>query len=157
MAGVRQHKGISMKALRLILALSMSIGVGSCCPCPNTSVASICPQGNSTIQGKVTDCTGASVYGALLEIAGPSLGCLKKTTTDQHGYYSLRSLPPGKYYQLLVTAEGYTKVRHLSIVCRPFTTINIDFMLQDTVITSSETPMIDYSDAGGRTIVEVNE
>lgn len=57
-----------------------------------------------SLRGTVTDPSGASVPGALVELRGP--GRQQRNTTNRDGLYSFPSLAPGKY-QLQVTAKGF--------------------------------------------------
>ncbi|HET7442032.1 MAG TPA: carboxypeptidase-like regulatory domain-containing protein, partial [Terriglobales bacterium] len=52
-------------------------------------------QTTASIQGTVTDSTGAAVVGAKVTVSG--VGIERTTQTDATGSYSVPALPPGKY------------------------------------------------------------
>ncbi len=62
------------------------------------------PSGPS-LKGAVTDPSGASVPGAIVQLRGP--GGEKRNTTDAQGLYSFTGLNAGKY-QIRVIAKGFT-------------------------------------------------
>jgi hypothetical protein len=51
----------------------------------------------STVTGRVTDPTGASIPAAALTAANEETGLHRTATSDQEGGYSLPFLPPGRY------------------------------------------------------------
>ncbi|HET9791958.1 MAG TPA: carboxypeptidase-like regulatory domain-containing protein, partial [Candidatus Angelobacter sp.] len=53
-------------------------------------------QTTASIQGTVTDSSGAVVAGAKVTINGP-LGIVRETRTNSEGYYEVPALPPGVY------------------------------------------------------------
>lgn len=62
-----------------------------------------------TIQGTVTDPTGAVVPNVMVTITQPSTGAKKVVETTGTGYYSAGSLAPGQY-QVHVAATGFSTV-----------------------------------------------
>ncbi len=59
----------------------------------------------SSLRGSVTDPSGASVPGALVQLRGP--GGERRATTDESGRYSLTGLQPGDY-RVRFIAKGFT-------------------------------------------------
>src|SRR4051812_27696834 len=74
-----------------------------------TSVFSASAQqigGAGTIQGTVTDTTGAVVAGAKIELHNPITGFARTAETDTAGNFTLQNLPPNGYH-LTVTQSGF--------------------------------------------------
>jgi hypothetical protein len=88
-----------------------------------------------SIQGTVTDSTGALVPKANVVIVGTDTGSSRALTTDSAGFYSIGPLIPGNY-TVTVTATGFQKLV-VSTVVRTGTATNGNFKL--TVGQSSET------------------
>lgn len=63
-----------------------------------------------SIQGTITDSSGAVVAGATLTIVDPDTGLNKTVKTDSAGFYSVGPLNPGNY-TVSVTAEGLIACR----------------------------------------------
>src|SRR5882757_8381604 len=66
--------------------------------------------GSSSIQGTVTDASGAVVPGAEVFLTNTSTGVVLKANTDGSGSYSFPSTPPG-VYSLQVTKEGFASYK----------------------------------------------
>lgn len=62
-----------------------------------------------SIQGTITDQTGAVVPGANVTITGIDTGSVKVLTTDTAGFYSLGPLNPGRY-NVTITMNGFQKL-----------------------------------------------
>ena len=62
-----------------------------------------------SIQGTITDPSGAVVPGANVTITGTDTGSVKVLTTDSAGFYSLGPLNPGKY-NVTITLAGFKKL-----------------------------------------------
>ncbi len=52
---------------------------------------------NSTIEGTVTDVTGAVIAGAMVRASGTTLATERTATTDAAGFYRIPALPAGRY------------------------------------------------------------
>jgi hypothetical protein len=68
-----------------------------------------------SIQGTITDGTGAVVSGATVTVAGSDTGSTKTLTTDGAGYYSLGPLNPGQY-AITVSASGFQKLTVKTVI-----------------------------------------
>ncbi len=88
-----------------------------------------------SIQGTITDSTGAVVPGASVVILGTDTGSSKTLTTDNSGYYSVGPLNPGQY-TVTVTRPGFQTLS-VKTVIRTGTATPGSFKL--TVGSSSET------------------
>jgi hypothetical protein len=88
-----------------------------------------------SIQGTITDASGAVVPGASVTVTGTDTGSVKVLTTDPAGFYSIGPLIPGPYV-VNVTAPGFQKLTVTTVV-RTGTVTSGNFRLP--VGTSSET------------------
>ena len=88
-----------------------------------------------SIQGTITDPSGAVVPGATVAIKGTDTGSLKTVTTDSSGYYSDGPLNPGSY-TVTVTRSGFQTLS-VTTVIRTGTATPGSFKL--TLGSSSET------------------
>src|SRR5215207_2379294 len=61
----------------------------------------------STIEGTVTDPTGAVIAGATVKASGTTLAVERSVTTDPEGFYRLAALPAGTY-TLTVSQTGFS-------------------------------------------------
>ncbi|MEO6801830.1 MAG: carboxypeptidase regulatory-like domain-containing protein, partial [Granulicella sp.] len=68
-----------------------------------------------SIQGTITDGTGAVVPGASVTVAGSDTGSTKTLTTDNAGFYSLGPLNPGQY-SVTVSATGFQKLEVKTVI-----------------------------------------
>src|ERR1700692_126642 len=66
--------------------------------------------GSSSIQGTVSDASGAVVPGAEVVLTNTSTGLVLKANTDGSGSYSFPSAPPG-VYSLQVSKEGFASYK----------------------------------------------
>jgi len=72
-------------------------------------------QNGGSIQGTITDPTGAIVSGATIVISDPATGYTHTLTSDKSGYYSLGPLTPGDY-MITVTAPSFEKLAVKTVV-----------------------------------------
>src|SRR5688572_7104769 len=69
---------------------------------------------SGTIQGTVTDETGAVVPGATVEARNVDTNFTRTFTTDSDGRFVLLTLPPGRYV-VTVTKAGFAKLNQENI------------------------------------------
>ncbi len=81
-----------------------------------------------SIQGTITDSSGAVVAGATLTIVDPDTGSNKAVKTDSAGFYSVGPLNPGNY-TVNVTAEGFNRLSTKTVI-RTGTATSGSFRLQ---------------------------
>lgn len=93
-------------------------------------------QSTGTIQGTVTDVTGAAVPNAPVTVHNEKTGEERATTTDSSGIYSVPGLPPGTY-RVAVTSPGMAPTSATGVTVAVSSTVRQDFALK--VATSSET------------------
>jgi hypothetical protein len=80
-----------------------------------------------SIQGTITDPSGAIIPSASVTITGTDTGFVKTLTTDSAGYYSLGPLIPGNY-SVTVVATGFERMV-IKTVVRTGTATNGNFKL----------------------------
>ena len=68
-----------------------------------------------SIQGTVSDPSGAAIPGATVVIANPDTGYTHTLTTDSAGFYSLGPLIPGSY-TINVSAPNFEHLRSLTVI-----------------------------------------
>jgi hypothetical protein len=68
-----------------------------------------------SIQGTITDTTGAIVPGAAVSILAADTGATKKVTTDASGFYSVGPLNPGNY-TVTVSLQGFRTLAVKTVV-----------------------------------------
>src|ERR1041384_377128 len=62
-----------------------------------------------SIEGSVTDSTGAAVPGIAERVTSPNLISAQTATTDEGGRYKILNLPPGKYAVTVEAEKGFAK------------------------------------------------
>jgi hypothetical protein len=90
-----------------ILALATLILGSVTLPNPAAFGQNVSVNGGS-IQGTISDPSGASISNATVVIASKETGFSRTLTTDAAGYYSVGPLNPGQY-QVTITAPGFQK------------------------------------------------
>ncbi len=117
-----------------ILALATLILGSAALPTPAAFAQAVSVNGGS-IQGTITDNSGAVVPGASVTVTGSDTGSKASVTTDSKGYWSLGPFNPGNY-QVSVTAPGFQKTE-VKTVIRTGTATSGSFKL--TVGSSAQT------------------
>ena len=62
-----------------------------------------------SIEGTVTDQTGAAVPGIAVRVTSPNLISAQTATTDDSGRYRISNLPPGRYAVVIEAEKGFGK------------------------------------------------
>jgi hypothetical protein len=108
----------------------------------------------STIEGTVTDATGAVVAGAEVKVTSATLAADRTTTTNAEGFYRVTALPAGNY-TLAIAAKGFA-ARTLALELTLNRVATIDIALQVEGIEAAvevTSPVIDITtSATGATI-----
>ena len=81
-------------------------------------------QFNSSLEGSVTDSSGATVPGAEVKLQRVETGVEQKNTTNGEGYYTFSSLPAGQY-TVTVTAPGFQTAVREHVMLRPSSVQNV--------------------------------
>ncbi|HKD17095.1 MAG TPA: carboxypeptidase regulatory-like domain-containing protein, partial [Thermoanaerobaculia bacterium] len=102
-------------------------------------------QTTGTIEGQVTDQSGAALPGVTVELAGAKLQGAKSTVTSADGRYRFLSLVPGDY-TVTATLAGFGKVqKKATVTLDAIATANMSMALSTTaeVTVTGEAPLID--------------
>src|SRR5258706_10244667 len=84
---------------------------------------------NGSIQGTVTDPSGATVGGASVTGRNLDTGLTQRTTTTNAGIYSLPNLPPGRY-SVTVEAPNLKKYSREGVTVATGSTVSLDIPMQ---------------------------
>ena len=98
----------------------------------------------STIEGKVTDATGAALPGAEVNVSGATLAAERSATTDATGFYRLTALPAGNY-TLTIAATGFARrTAALELTLNRVVTLDVTLQVEgvETVVEVS-VPLVD--------------
>jgi hypothetical protein len=82
----------------------------------------------ATVQGVVTDSSGASVPGAKITVRNVNTGVLSNAETNTEGFYSIPFLVPGSY-EVAATAAGFSPQTQTSLRLDVNMTARVDFKL----------------------------
>jgi hypothetical protein len=113
-----------------------------------TAAAASAQTVSGTIDGHVTDPSGASVPNAKIAVKGAETGMTRTTNSNAEGYYQLTFLPVGEY-SLSVEAAGFGTTRQVVTVSLN-QTYKVDFALKPASLSTEvtvtvEAPIIDTS------------
>ncbi len=93
----------------------------------------------ASLQGVVTDPSGAVVPGALVQLRGP--GTEQRATTDVSGHYNFAALRPGKYV-VRVIAKGFSVAQMQDVDLSSPQTLNFQLTI------ATETQIVNVEDEG---------
>jgi outer membrane receptor protein involved in Fe transport len=101
----------------------------------------------ATIEGVVTDQTGAVVVNAKVSARSTATGLVREITTDESGVYRLPLLPPGNY-ELTITAPNFAEKKLSNIQLTVGQKLNLDVSLaasgaSETVNITAEAPVVE--------------
>jgi hypothetical protein len=107
--------------------------------------------GNGSIEGVVTDPTGATVPGATVEATQITTGVKSVRQTTGVGYYVIASMPPGEY-SLKITASGFETLlqQHVIVDALGTTAVNVTMRVgaaSEQVTVSDTPPALNTADA----------
>lgn len=107
--------------------------------------------GSGSIQGTVSDPTGAAVPGARVTATNTATNNVTRQQTGSSGFYSLAALTPGTY-TVDVTAPGFSHLSQQQVVVDALSVATINLTLTvgaaaDVVTVTDEPPQLDTSDA----------
>src|ERR1039457_5579608 len=94
--------------------------------------------GTGTIQGTVTDPSGAVVGGAAVTASNLGTGIKTERQTTDAGFFVLSLLPPGEY-TVTVTSAGFQSLTRIRVIVDALATVGLDFKLQIGAATQSVT------------------
>jgi hypothetical protein len=103
---------------------------------------------SGTIQGTVTDATGAAVSGAQVVAKSKATDSTRTTTTGDTGYYRFELLPVG-IYTVTVSKTGFASVAEtIEILIGQTATVNADLKtgsMSEVIEVTSEAPVLDLA------------
>ena len=117
--------------------------------------------GSATLSGKVTDPSGLVVVGANVEATNIGTNVTYPAETNDAGFYSLSSLPPGKY-SLTVQKVGFQSIVKPNIDLHVADDISVNFELQigvtgQTVTVAGGAPLVNTSNSSLSGLVQADE
>jgi hypothetical protein len=103
-----------------------------------------------TVQGTVTDPSGAAVSNATVNLTNTRTGWTRTTHTDANGQYEFLAVPVGEDYQVDVEAEGFEKATQTTITLLVNQVFRADFQMKvgtvnETITTSASTLQVETS------------
>jgi Carboxypeptidase regulatory-like domain/TonB dependent receptor-like, beta-barrel/TonB-dependent Receptor Plug Domain len=110
-------------------------------------------QMTGSIEGRVTDSSGAALPGVNLRATSPSLQGVRTAVTGRDGAYRIPALPPGRY-RLEARRDGFQTVSKNVVVSLDVTTagdLALPLAARENVVVSGDTPLVDTTSATGRT------
>ncbi|HEV2387038.1 MAG TPA: TonB-dependent receptor [Candidatus Acidoferrales bacterium] len=118
-----------------------------------------------TIQGTITDSSGAVVPGAKVSIADQATGVMRGTTSNESGLYAAPNLTPG-HYRISVSAPGFAQAEVSDQTLAVGAQLEVNFRLQlgnvsQTVQVNAAAPAIELASStlsqqvNSRTVVEL--
>jgi hypothetical protein len=113
-----------------------------------------------TIEGTVTDETGAVVSGATIKLTQLTTGTVRTLSTDASGRYTAPLLSVGDY-EVTAQLTGFTTVRRTGIVLTLGQTQTVDIVLklaavETTVEVTEATPLIETSRSEASSLIDNN-
>lgn len=115
---------------------------------------------NAQISGLIEDPSSLSIVDAKISVRNEQTGGKRVTRSNDSGFYSVYSLPPGSY-KITIQATGFETTIREGVRLEVGDSARIDFVLRigdaRTVITvTSETPIVNAEDAAVGTIISRN-
>jgi len=116
------------------------------------SASSTWSQGNQgTLEGSVSDPSGAAVAGAQLTVTNDATGLKFQTTTDSDGLFTFPVLPVGSY-TVEVGHAGFSKLTRKDVKLTVGARLNLALALSvagqgESVTVTSETPLVETTAA----------
>jgi hypothetical protein len=101
-----------MRSLRLLSILSILVVLGFAL----NSVNSYAQLETGSIQGKVTDSSGAAIPKAAVHVVNESTGVAKEAVTNKVGLYSVQGLFPGNYKVSFVMKGFQRREQHITLL-----------------------------------------
>lgn len=119
-------------------------------------------QFRASIQGTVTDPTGAIIPGATITLTDLQTNQTLKTTSNGSGVYTFNALAPD-HYSLLAERDGFTKktLPDVQIVPEQANSVNVQLQVggaeQTVTVSGNETPLLDTETATISGTIDSNE
>src|SRR5580704_3707650 len=113
--------------------------------------------GGATLNGTVTDPSGAAIAGAKVTVNNTDTGLTRTTATTEAGLYDFPDLPVGTY-DLTVEKQGFSSVKRTGVRLAVGGVATIDTPLQigttqETVSVTAETPVVETTRSQTSTVI----
>ena len=113
--------------------------------------------GGATLNGTVTDPSGAAIAGAKVTATNSSTGLTRTTATTEAGLYDFPNLPVGTY-DLTIEKQGFSSVKRTGVMLEVGAVATIDTPLQigttqETVSVTAETPVVETTRSQTSTVI----
>ncbi|MGH9534938.1 MAG: carboxypeptidase regulatory-like domain-containing protein [Terriglobales bacterium] len=108
--------------------------------------------GSASLNGRVTDPSGAAIPGARVTLLRPATQLSRAVTTNAQGGYEFPALPPG-VYQVTVRAHGFATVinRNVTLLVNEPATLNVGLQVASSATTvevqGAAAPLVNHTDA----------
>jgi len=151
-----------MRAARVlahpVFMIALTLFGVACHPLQKASLPGTGLPGNSVLWGKVADDDGQPIVGAEIEITGCALAGVRKTTSNEQGYYEIPFLPSGRNYVVSLHAYGYTNYSRSRVQLYAGSSVKIDLLATNRLYfwVSVASPMLDFRSTGSHTIIQEN-
>src|SRR4029077_11875735 len=96
-------------------------------------------QTTGSIEGTVTDATGAAVPGVTVTVTSPNLIRSQSATTNDNGLFQIASLPPGRYSVVIESSKGFARFERSNVEVNLSKTSSLDILLQAAGTTATVT------------------
>ncbi len=118
-------------------------------------------QSLATVQGFITDDTGAALPGVTVEITDVERGTSSTAVTGNRGFFALRSVPSGTY-DLTASLSGFSTARQENIQVFVGQVLEVDLTLglsgvEETVLVTAEAPLVEVGRGGAAGYVDQTE
>ena len=118
-------------------------------------------QSLATVQGFVTDDTGASLPGVTVELVDVERGQRRAAVTNRGGFFALRAVPSGEY-DLVASLAGFRTVRREDVRLLVGQSFEVDLRLglaalEETVDVTAQAPLIEVGRTGAADYVTEDE
>lgn len=122
------------------------------------SAAALAQEFRASIQGRITDATGAAVPGALVQATNVATNVSASTTTNETGDYTLLYLAPGQY-EVSAEAKGFKKLLRQGVEARVGDKLTLNLVLevgqvQETVNVSADAPLLETASASAGQVID---
>src|SRR5258708_24294819 len=119
--GSRRFRAVHLSGVLLFRLLALALGTG------------LAPlgfaQGDSSIQGTVSDSSGGAVPGVAIRINNVDTGTVRNQVTDEAGRYNAAALPAGRY-EVRAEKTGFRTEDQTAISLLPAQPKTVDLQLQ---------------------------
>ena len=143
----RRHDGHALAAALLSFTLA--------------AAATASAQSLATVQGFVSDDTGASLPGATVELVDVERGQSRTAVTNQGGFFALRAMPSGEY-DLVASLAGFRTARRENVRLLVGQSLEVDLRLglaalEETVLVTGQAPLLETGRTGAAAYVSEDE